>query len=224
MDMTKNVGSGSARYNSGKVRMTYIPPGIQLALQHYCDTDYKDVPVRGLTALAEHFSLGAAKYADSVDENGFAFPNWAKGQYFDFFLINCIERHYYAFQSGEQFDEDFGSHHLIAVAWGIACLHHQFINYELYAQFDDRMWVGFKLPHSSYLEEEMTTLELLMHVSVEPDIIIAANVLTTMFYRVLELYERNFKHELTFKINEQRLEKIRNTDYGTPNVTKSSKS
>lgn len=224
MNMTSNVGTGSQRYNSGKVRMTYIPPAIQMSLQDYCASIDVNIPVHALVALAEHYVLGATKYPDSVNEQGFSFPNWAKGQYFDLMLMNSLLRHLYAFKAGEALDPDFGSHHLIAVAWGIACLHHQFTNYELYKQYDDRMWVGFGYYNTTIAPERDEIVQLLMMVSVEEDPRQACNMLVEAFYHTLAAYQWELHHEepLNFNVSKERLQKIKSKDYGVPVISQSS--
>ena len=65
------------------------------------------VPVRPLTALAEHYGRGAAKYADR---------NWEQGT--DWSLnYAALMRHVTQWWNGEDEDADTGSHHLTAVAW-----------------------------------------------------------------------------------------------------------
>lgn len=208
----QDIGGGSARYNGNKIRMSYIPPAIVNDTIQYCNQNGLSVPIRGMVKLAEHYSLGSAKYPDGPSVNGFTYPNWAKGQLFDSMLINSTLRHTYTYLDGEQYDLDFGSHHLIAVAWGIACLHHQFTNFEAYQKFDDRMWVGFKVKRM-----ENTILSNLNQVQAEIDHNICSDILTQTFLAALVLFEKETAGEsLTFTIDSDRLENIKNKNYGKP--------
>jgi len=215
MDMTKNVGEGSLRFNTGKVRMTYIPPAMQIALPNFCRSENLTVPIRGLVALAEHFTLGATKYPDEVSESGVPFPNWAKGQLFDKMLLNSTLRHVYAFYEGESLDSDFGSHHLIAAAWGIVCLHHQFSNYELYKDFDDRMFVGFNDEYVLF-QDNFPIICKLMSVSTQKDLVKVKQRLVSACFDALSGFQSTTEHSgaTTYTVDSNRLEKIKNTDYG----------
>lgn len=65
------------------------------------------VPVRPLTALAEHYGKGALKYANR---------NWERG--YDWSLnYAALMRHVTQWWDGEDLDPETGSHHLAAVAW-----------------------------------------------------------------------------------------------------------
>lgn len=219
----EDVCGGSHRYNQGKVRVSYIPPSAINDLVNY-EIDYLEkLPIRGLVKLAEHFSLGSSKYPDGPSKNGFSFPNWAKGQLFDSFLINSTERHILGYLSGEEYDKDFGSHHLIAVAWGAACLNHQFNNYEIYKSFDDRMWTGFSFndKYNSLLvnKSDAFLLHLLTKIQVEPNIDKAIEHTTKLLWLALSLFEVLDKSELTFIVDANRLEVIKNKQYGTPSET-----
>lgn len=208
----KDVGIGSHRYNMNKVRMTYIPPAIQAQLYQYCIDNNLKLPAVGLIKLAEHYSLGSAKYPDAESTNGFTFPNWAKGQLFDGMLMNSILRHAYAYAAGEKVDPDFGSHHLTAVAWGLSCLHHQFSNYALYHNFDDRMWKGFY----TFDVEEDNLISVLMYIQTSINIDYTLYLLTKQLYLTLVIIENDSDKEINFTIDNERLEKIKNKDYGKP--------
>ncbi len=65
------------------------------------------IPVGALTALAEHYGRGAAKYEDN---------QWRKG--YDWSLsYGALMRHVTTFWGGEDIDEETGSPHMAAVAW-----------------------------------------------------------------------------------------------------------
>jgi hypothetical protein len=65
------------------------------------------IPPTVLRELAEHYGKGAKKYGDS---------NWRKG--YDWKLsYRSVHDHLNAFWSGEDFDEETGSKHVIAAAW-----------------------------------------------------------------------------------------------------------
>lgn len=206
-----DIGSGSQRYNQNKIRMTYLPPALINDLIVLCNASATNLPVVGLTKLAEHFSLGSAKYPDGPSNNGFTFPNWAKGQLFDAMLLNSTLRHYYAWLGGEEYDSDFGSHHLIAVAWGVACLHHQFTNYDAYSKFDDRMWVNFSV--ESVEDNILSNLNI---IQVEFNEKTCAYLATCVCLASLKQFEKDTLAELTFNIDVERLQKIQNTNYGKP--------
>lgn len=112
-NMTQEVDGNSHRFNSGKIVMSNLPPGILSE----CIKRYNDLPIIGFEKLGEHYTLATAKYSDADAENGYTFPNWAKGQLIEAFLIDSAYRHLYAWLGKEEIDEDFGSHHLVAVAW-----------------------------------------------------------------------------------------------------------
>jgi hypothetical protein len=65
------------------------------------------IPSRPLTLLAEHFGLGAEKYADRNWERGY---EWSKS-------YAALMRHVTAWWGGETLDEESGSNHLVSVAW-----------------------------------------------------------------------------------------------------------
>ena len=207
----QDIGNGSARYNQNKIRMSYIPPAIVNDLVELCWNRNIEVPLRGLTKLAEHYSLGSAKYPDGPSVNGFTYPNWAKGQLFDAMLINSTLRHLYAYMNGEKYDLDFGSHHLIAVAWGVSCLHHQFANYDAYCLFDDRMWTGFSIKY--HTTAILTKFNL---VQIEENPTTCCEMLTEILADTLILFELDEKSDLTFTMDAARLESIKSKDYGKP--------
>lgn len=204
-----DVGSGSLRYNSNKVRMTYIPPSVAATLNSFCNINEYVLPVNGLVKLAEHYSLGSAKYPDMPSVDGYTFPNWAKGQNFDSMLLNSILRHTYAYISGEQKDTEFGSHHLTAVAWGLCALYHQFENYELYRQYDDRMWLGFKPP----VVDEHDILSVLSYVQTSTNHEYILQLLIKQLYDVLVIIESESASTLSFYIDSERLNKIKSQNY-----------
>jgi hypothetical protein len=70
------------------------------------------LPPEALTAIAERFGLGAAKYEDR---------NWEKG--YDWSLsYGAMQRHLLAFWGGEDLDEEFGDSHLAAAGFHIFVL------------------------------------------------------------------------------------------------------
>ena len=70
------------------------------------------IPREFLWALAEHYGVGARKYADRNWEAGY---NWSLS-------LDALERHLNQFLLGERYDEETGSHHLICVAWHACAL------------------------------------------------------------------------------------------------------
>lgn len=71
------------------------------------------IPVEFLWALAEHYGVGARKYADR---------NWERGYKWSLSL-DASERHKAQFLLGERFDKETGSHHLIAAIWHLVALY-----------------------------------------------------------------------------------------------------
>lgn len=65
------------------------------------------IPPHQLWRLAEHYGIGAAKYADDNYRRGY---DWKLS-------IAALERHLSLFKQGEDIDEETGSLHIIAVAW-----------------------------------------------------------------------------------------------------------
>lgn len=65
------------------------------------------IPAGPLTALAEHYGKGAAKYADRNWERGYA---WSLS-------FGALQRHLWAFWHGEDVDAETGSSHLDAAAF-----------------------------------------------------------------------------------------------------------
>lgn len=65
------------------------------------------IPPESLWALAEHYGIGANKYANRNWERGY---DWGKS-------FTAMQRHAWAFWNGEDIDPETGSHHLVAVAW-----------------------------------------------------------------------------------------------------------
>lgn len=71
------------------------------------------IPADVLWELAEHHGKGRAKYPDDPETGQ---PNWTKG--YDWRLsMDALERHLLQFAIGEDFDEETGTSHLVAVAW-----------------------------------------------------------------------------------------------------------
>lgn len=82
------------RYNEGKPRFDLIPPEAELA-------------------LAEHYLVGAKKYAERNWELGM---DWMK-------VYASLRRHENAWHRGEDYDPESGTHHMIAVAWNAIALY-----------------------------------------------------------------------------------------------------
>ena len=82
------------RFNTGKPRMDLLPP-------------------EALLALGEHYAKGAKKYEPR---------NWEKGMPWAECCFASLMRHAIAWLGGEDYDEETGSHHMIAVAWNALAL------------------------------------------------------------------------------------------------------
>lgn len=81
------------RFNSGKPRISLIPP-------------------RPILELAKLYTKGAEKYGDR---------NWEKGLSW-LETYDAMERHMLKWLGGEDFDEEDGQHHMDSVAWGALAL------------------------------------------------------------------------------------------------------
>lgn len=71
------------------------------------------IPYEFLWALAEHYGVGARKYADR---------NWERGYRWSLSL-DAHSRHLNLWLRGEDNDEETGSNHLIAAAWHLIALY-----------------------------------------------------------------------------------------------------
>lgn len=212
-DMTKEVDGNSMRYNSDKIVYSNVPPSIVqdfFGLGTMCLNGYK--------ALAEHYTLAAAKYPNAKAGNH-SFPNWAKGQLFESFVIDSMLRHFLSYENGEAIDAEFGSHHLISVAWGAASLHHFFSNYELYKEFDDRKWVGFESGGDD------TIINLILRVQTTKDIEVAIASSFQIFVNVLVLFEMVADVEtfdesglISQRVNKERLERVKQMKFEAAQV------
>lgn len=65
------------------------------------------LPWDALWAIAEHFGIGASKYADRNWEAGYSW-SWS---------ADALQRHFAAWWQGEDRDPETGSLHITAVAW-----------------------------------------------------------------------------------------------------------
>lgn len=97
------------RYDAYKSRLDLIDPGF-------------------LLRLGDHYEVGAKKYAER---------NWQKGMSFSRCYASAM-RHMLAFWSGEDFDAETGSSHVIAAAWNMAAIDYYMNDPELREKFDDR--------------------------------------------------------------------------------------
>ena len=226
INMIEEIDGKSSRYNTNKIKMSNIPPSVLMNLMKY----ESSLPVHALALLGEHYTLAEAKYPNAEASNGHSFPNWAKGQLFETFLIDSALRHYYAYLNGEVIDEDFGSQHLIAIAWCGCALHHMFSNYELYKVFDDRKWVGFKF----YYDSNITVIDdyiiliggALSRLQVQDNIENCIGLSFALIINSLKLAQHHIfdtESNVNFKINQERLNKIMNTDYGKANQSTKTK-
>ncbi|AEK09552.1 hypothetical protein LITTLEE_173 [Mycobacterium phage LittleE] len=77
------------------------------------------IPARAHMELATHYAHGAAKYTEYDDKGNVTHEggnNWRLGYEWSK-SIAALERHLLAFKSGEDYDAEFGSKHIIAAAW-----------------------------------------------------------------------------------------------------------
>lgn len=203
-DMTQEIDGQSNRFNSNKNSYSNLTPALLNRLFMY-----ENIPYRALSMLAEHYTLAAMKYPNAK-AGEHSFPNWAKGQLFESFVIDSMWRHLLAYNSGEKYDEDFGSHHLVSVAWGAAALFHFFSNYELYQKFDDRKWVGFNVPSGKGIQQ------LLLEIQTTTYVPFGISTSFELFFGALLEVEKELGDDvkISYKIDEKRLERIKNTNYG----------
>lgn len=83
------------------------------------------IPAGPLRQLAEHFGVGAKKYAER---------NWELGYQWSLSYA-ALNRHLWAFWGGEDIDPETGSPHMVAVMWHSAVLL-EFAR--THPEFDDR--------------------------------------------------------------------------------------
>lgn len=77
------------------------------------------IPAKATIELALHYGLGSEKYTERDEDGNVTHDganNWRLGYEWSK-SIGALERHVLAFKSGEDFDEEFGSKHIIAAAW-----------------------------------------------------------------------------------------------------------
>lgn len=93
---------------------------------------YDRIPTWPLYLLACHYGKGNGKYpaVNGLDNwrNGY---EWSKS-------YAALQRHINLFWSGEDIDEETGSHHLVAAMWHCATMLEWDRNEELKQKFDDR--------------------------------------------------------------------------------------
>lgn len=68
---------------------------------------YSLLPHEALAELVRVYTIGAKKYDDRNWEKGLAFSR----------VFDAMQRHAWAWQSGETHDPEDGQHHLASVAW-----------------------------------------------------------------------------------------------------------
>ncbi|WP_052071033.1 dATP/dGTP diphosphohydrolase domain-containing protein [Rhodococcoides fascians] len=127
--------TGEVRFDDGEVRSvsaTGGEKGTKLAR-------YSLIPAAALRELAEHYGRGSQKYADNNWRLGY---EWSKS-------LDALQRHLGQFADGEDFDEETGSKHIIAVAWHAIALA-TFM--DEHPKFDDR--------YSTVKAREATSAEL----------------------------------------------------------------
>ncbi len=81
------------KFDSDKPRWELVPPEI--------------------TALVDLFTRGAKKYGDR---------NWEKGMSWGR-IFGALMRHAWLWMAGQEYDEETGAHHMVAVAWNALILY-----------------------------------------------------------------------------------------------------
>lgn len=120
VDITANA-SWTAQPATGEVRVTSSTGGEKGQKLARFDL----IPTDALTELAEHFGVGAKKYADR---------NWERGYEWGLSYA-ALSRHLTSFWGGEDIDPETGSKHMTAVVWHAMALVH-FMNNN--PEFDNR--------------------------------------------------------------------------------------
>lgn len=95
------------------------------------------IPAKAHIELATHYGHGAEKYTERDDAGNVTHDganNWRLGYEWSK-SIAALERHLLAFKAGEDYDEEFGSKHVIAAAWHCLTLA-TFM--DEFPEFDDR--------------------------------------------------------------------------------------
>lgn len=95
------------------------------------------IPPAAWIELATHFGVGAEKYTERDDKGNVTHDganNWRLGYEWSK-SIAALQRHMLAFMLGEDYDEETGSKHVIAVAWHAVVLA-TFM--DIHPGFDDR--------------------------------------------------------------------------------------
>ena len=94
------------KYDTGKLRFDLLPPG-------------------PLSLVAQVYTIGARKYDDRNWENGILYSR----------LFAALQRHAWAYWTGERTDPRDGQHHLASVCWAALAL----MEYEnTHPELDDR--------------------------------------------------------------------------------------
>ena len=75
------------------------------------------LPPEPLFGLAELYAFGARKYADRGWEKGMS---WSR-------IFGAMMRHAWKWMRGEDFDDETGAHHMIAVAWNAFALYTYYV-------------------------------------------------------------------------------------------------
>lgn len=78
------------------------------------ETRFDLIPGDALWALADHYGVGAEKYAER---------NWEQGTSWSLNFA-AAQRHMWQWWNGEDVDDETGSSHLIAVIWHCMALYH----------------------------------------------------------------------------------------------------
>lgn len=94
------------------------------------DVQLHCIPWEALEELGKVFAFGAQKYEDYNMRKGYP---WSLS-------FDALQRHLWAFWSGEDLDPESGLPHIAHVTWHALTLG-LFSSKERYNQFDDRPWV-----------------------------------------------------------------------------------
>lgn len=108
---------------SGRV-LHVIPDYLAVAASHASE--------HVMAALSEHYHKGAQKYAAHNWRKGY---EWGKS-------YAASRRHFGQWVRGERYDEEMGTHHLIAAIWHLVTLTHYITNPRTYGDMDDRAHVS----------------------------------------------------------------------------------
>lgn len=123
-----NQDNGGLRLDGGKAPIHLIPP-------------------EAILALASHYGKGADKYEPRNWERGM---DWSR-------VYDSLQRHALAFQMGEDYDPETGTHHMVCAAWNALAL---YVYHFRGAGMDDRPAMG---PLNKTMHDQMLAAQRVLY-------------------------------------------------------------